>query len=74
MKKSSVILESFESPAPVSPSVLVGIDWADKEHTFAIRTPDGKLHNGSFKHSPDSIREWIEAWSKRYPNLSIEIC
>ncbi|MEQ1827518.1 MAG: transposase, partial [Pirellula sp.] len=32
------------------------------------------LHNGSFKHSPDSIREWIEAWSKRYPNLSIEIC
>jgi len=66
--------EAFESPAPIAPSVLVGIDWADKEHAFAIRTPDGKLHLGSFKHSPAAIREWIEAWNNRYPNLAIEIC
>jgi len=74
MKKASVTHEAFESPAPIAPSVLVGIDWADKEHAFAIRTPDGKLHIGSFKHSPAAIREWIEAWNNRYPNLAIEIC
>jgi hypothetical protein len=74
MKKSSLALESFESPALVDPTILIGIDWADKEHAFAIRTPDGKLHNGSFKHSPVSIRQWIESWINRYPNLSIDIC
>ncbi len=74
MKKASVTLEAFESPGPIVPSVLVGIDWADKEHAFAIRTPEGKLHLGSFKHSPATIREWIEAWNNRYPNLAIEIC
>lgn len=74
MKKASVTREAFESPAPIAPSILVGIDWADKEHAFAIRTPDGKLHSGAFKHSPAAIREWIEAWNSRHPNLAIEIC
>ena len=66
MKKASVTHEAFESPAPIAPSVLVGIDWADKEHAFAIRTPDGKLHLGSFKHSPAAIREWIEAFGSSH--------
>ena len=74
MKKASVTHEAFQSPAPIAPSVLVGIDWADKEHAFAIRNSDGKLHLGSFKHSPAAIRESIEAWNNRYPNLAIEIC
>jgi transposase len=74
MKKASVTREAFESPAPLVPSILVGIDWADKEHAFSIRTPDSKLHAGSFKHSPAAIREWIESWMSRYPNLPIDIC
>jgi hypothetical protein len=51
MKKSTVTREAFESPAPLAPSILVGIDWADKEHAYCVRTPDGKLHSGSFKHT-----------------------
>ncbi len=74
MKKASVTREAFESPATLATSILVGIDWADKEHAFAVRTPDGKLHSGSFKHSPSAIREWVEGWMNRYPNLSIEVC
>jgi len=65
MKKASVTHEALESSAPIAPSVLVGIDWADKEHAFAIRTPDGKLHIGSFKHSPAAIREWIRTFISR---------
>lgn len=74
MKKATVTREAFDSPATPAPSILVGIDWADKEHAFCIRTPDGKLHSGSFHHSPKAIAQWVEEWIKRYPNLSIDVC
>jgi hypothetical protein len=34
MKKATVTREAFDSPATPAPSILVGIDWADKEHAF----------------------------------------
>ena len=71
MKKSTVTSEAFHSIALQEPSILVGIDWADKEHAFCVRTPDGKLHSGSFKHTPV---EWVEGWNKRQPNLAIQVC
>jgi hypothetical protein len=69
-----VTREAFESPAPLSPSMLVGIDWADKEHAFCVRTPGGTLHSGTFKHSPAAIEEWIEGWMSRFPDLPILVC
>ena len=74
MKKSSVALESFQSTSLAPASVLIGIDWADKEHAFACRTPDGKLYRGSFNQSPSAIREWVEFWTQKYPNLPLEVC
>lgn len=74
MKKSSVALESFQSTSLAPASVLIGIDWADKEHAFACRTPDGKLYRGSFNQSPSAIREWVEFWTQKYPNIPLEVC
>jgi transposase len=74
MKKASLAREAFLSPATHPLSVLIGVDWADKEHAYAIRTPDGKLHFGSFKHKPDAIRQWVEQWVKQYPNLPLKLC
>ena len=74
MKKASVAIEAFESPTPPQPSVLIGIDWADKEHAFCARTPDGKLHHGSFKHKSAAITEWLSTWTSKYPELPIDVC
>lgn len=74
MKKSTVTREAFESPITQVPCILVGIDWADKEHAYCVRTPDGKLHSGSFRHSPAAVKEWLEGWTKRHPKLTIQIC
>ncbi len=74
MKKASLARELLLSPAPIAPSILIGIDWADKVHAFSARTPDGKLHSGSFQHNPKAIRERIEAWSNQYPDLPLKIC
>ena len=74
MKKATVTREAFDSPATPVISILVGIDWADKEHAFCVRTPDGKLHSGFFRHSPKDIAEWVQEWIKRFPNHSIDVC
>ncbi len=34
MKKASLAREAFLSPATCPPSILIGIDWADKEHAY----------------------------------------
>jgi transposase len=74
MKKASVTREVLSSSTPQQPSILVGIDWADKEHAFAAKTPDGKLHQGTFKHNAKAIKEWLEYWTTRFPNLQIDVC
>ena len=74
MKKASLAREAFLSPAIHPLSILIGVDWADNEHAYAIRTPDGKLSIGSFKHKPDAIRQWVEQWVRQYPNLPLKLC
>jgi transposase len=74
MKKATVTREALESPATQVPSILVGIDWTDKEHAFASREPNGKIQLGAFQHKPAAIHEWIGTYSKQYPNLTIKIC
>jgi hypothetical protein len=74
MKKASRNDQAELSTAPLASSIVVGIDWADKEHAFNLRTPDGKIHSGSFKHSPTDIQQWVEAWHKGYPDLTIDVC
>jgi transposase len=61
-------------PADSSQRVVIGIDWADREHEFAATLPDGSIESGSFLQRPQAIKQWIEAWLKRFPNARLEIC
>jgi transposase len=74
MKKASVTKEVLDSPNQPIHAIQVGIDWADKEHAFCLRTPDGKLHQGSFKQKQQAIAEWISAWGSKYPGVEIQVC
>jgi transposase len=74
MKKASVNFEALQAPTTPIPSILVGIDWADKEHAYCLKTPSGKIQQGDFKHSPKAIGEWIQSLLNTYPGLKIDIC
>lgn len=54
--------------------ILVGIDWADKEHAFSALLPSGKAKTGNFKQSKDGIDEWIKELSHLAPNCKVDVC
>ena len=72
-KKSSTTPQS-SSTESLSHCLFVGIDWADAEHAYAMRDPNGKLHQGTFAQKPEAIAELLASWDKLYPGVSIVIC
>lgn len=47
-------------------SILVGIDWADKKHVYAVKKPgEEKARIGSFLQKADSIHEWMMSLKKK---------
>jgi transposase len=56
------------------PCLQVGIDWADAEHAYAMRDPNGKLHRGSFKQTPEAIADLLGNWEKLFPRATIVVC
>lgn len=55
------------------PVVLIGIDWADKEHFYSALEPSGKTRSGSFKQTQGDIAQWINDWKQKFPNVCLII-
>lgn len=64
--------QQFSSPQPDNPPVIVGIDWADREHDVCI-IDDAQAKPHTFKHDPDAIAEWLEQLHRKYPKRTIII-
>lgn len=77
-KKSLQIEAIQETQVPgngtTNQAILVGIDWADKEHAYCALLPNGKLKTGSFKQSKTGVDEWIAELEKLAPNCNIDVC
>lgn len=56
------------------PRILVGIDWADAEHTYEMLDPNGKTHQGTVQQTPEAIAELFAAWQQRFPDATIDVC
>ncbi len=54
-------------------NVWVGIDWADRKHSFALRKRDGQSQSGYFAHSAVSIATWGETLKKLAGNGKVAI-
>jgi transposase len=46
-------------PAPQSQPLLVGIDWADQQHSVCTIAADGTAQLKTLPHDPDSIAQWV---------------
>ncbi|HEY6563454.1 MAG TPA: IS110 family transposase, partial [Pirellulaceae bacterium] len=56
------------------PPLLVGIDWADGEHAYALLDPQGSLVRGTVLQTPQAIAQLIDTWLKKFPNHRIDLC
>ena len=66
--------ENLTSDAPSLPAILIGIDWADNEHAYCARLPDGTARTGSFKQKQQASESWIAELCKAAPNAMLDIC
>ncbi len=59
---------------PVSgKGVIVGIDWADREHVVCLIDPHGRATVDTLPQSPEAIDEWATQLATRFPGQVIAI-
>lgn len=63
-----------EAAPALAPVLLVGVDWADREHAYELQTPDGSMYSGTFAQTQEAIAQLIGDWMLRYPGARIELC
>ena len=67
-------IETPDCSTPGRPVIHVGIDWADSEHEYSARLPNGTVVRGSFKQKQEAIAAWVLQLSSLAPNASIDVC
>src|SRR6185369_6267062 len=58
---------SPQPPAPATepPYLWVGLDWGDKQHSFAWQDRDGNHEEGSLTHSAENLHQWLKSLGER---------
>ncbi len=47
---------------------LIGIDWGDKKHAWALQAGDStKIEKGEIEHTPEAIQQWAAELRQRFP-------
>ena len=47
---------------------LIGIDWGDKKHAWALQVGDStKIEKGDIEHTPEAIQQWAVGLRQRFP-------
>lgn len=65
--------ESFSAPEPDF-AAFIAIDWADREHAFALQIADGnKREKGKFEHKPNAIETWASQLAARFPGRRVAV-
>lgn len=52
-------MTQFEDGLKATPTLYIGIDWADQKHDCHLVHQDGHQSSMELVHSPESINEWI---------------
>ncbi len=53
--------------------VLIGLDWADREHAVCRLLPDGGTEHRQLEHTPEAIADWLAGLRKQFPGRPIRI-
>jgi hypothetical protein len=55
-------------------AALIGIDWADRKHAWALQTDAGKsLEQGELDHTPEAVAIWAADLARRFSGRPIAV-
>ena len=46
---------------------VVGVDWGEGKHAYAVRSGSGEQHRGLIAADPESVHDWVRKLRDRYP-------
>jgi transposase len=53
--------------------ILIGLDWGDRQHAFALRQAGGPMHTGTVAAAPEKLHRWLDELQRRFPDRQIAI-
>jgi transposase len=66
-------MSSTPSLAEPEFSAFVALDWADREHSWALEIPGRPREQGQLEHTPEAIETWAAALSARFPGQRVAV-
>ena len=73
MRKQTPTAASQDSK-PAADPVVIGIDWADREHAFHLIDVQGNALAGDFEQTPEAIEDWVAMLRNKYPQAIFHVC
>jgi hypothetical protein len=67
--------EKMANNVPEKYEAFVSMDWADKDHKYALSFPGStSRETGTVKHTPEDLTELVNGWRRRFPTGRIAVC
>lgn len=63
------------SPQPPfeQPELWIGLDWGDKQHSYALQERSGHVEAGTLEASPESLQRWLKSLGERTGGRSVRL-
>jgi len=65
---------SVNHPDPLEFAAFVGIDWADRQHVWALRQAGSStIESGQMDHTPEAVDQWAVKLAQRFAGRPIAV-
>lgn len=64
--------EPSSTSAP-PPEAWLGLDWGDKQHSFALQDRSGRSETGTLDHSAENLHHWLQGLGERYGGRPVHL-
>src|SRR5512136_692072 len=65
---------STNHPDPLEFAAFVGIDWADRQHVWALRQAGSStIESGQLDHTPQAVDQWAVKLAQRFAGRPIAV-
>lgn len=54
-------------------AAAIGLDWADQEHFWSMKTADGKITRGQLSNTPEAIDVWAAELAQRFESKPVAV-
>ena len=66
-------MNEHQTSAKSSTELIIGIDWADREHVVCRIDQYGRTHVSTLEQSPQAIDEWVAGLQKNFPGKTFAV-